>query len=84
MDKQEQIEKMYEDIPSFVGDKYRYGACVHHRELLAEALVNAGYINGADFVEWLKKDIEGKHWLGYVQIIKNYLDKALQEYLKGE
>ena len=48
MDKQreekiKQIDQMYEDIPSIVGNEHKYGMCAHHRELVAEALVNKGY-----------------------------------------
>lgn len=60
MNKQEQIEKMVNAIPDHIvkGDFIRssYITFSPHRRAIAEVLVDKGYINGADFVEWLKEN----------------------------
>lgn len=98
MNKQEQIEKMVrmiceDDTP--YGDEedkvncnecpcYKNKQCeLYQRE--ATSFVEAGYINGADFVEWLKKEIKEAEFLEGKKVrTKMLVDKALQEYLKGE
>lgn len=53
--------------------------------MVATILTEAGYINGADFVEWLEKVIEKEEFLEGKKVkTKTLIDKALQEYLKGE
>lgn len=52
----------------------------HAAEECAEEIINAGYINGEDFVEWLKDN-----WnIVARDIVIESLTKALQEYMKGE
>lgn len=99
MKRQEQIEKMADAIPAIVGKEYLYGMVVNHRELVAVELQKAGYINGADFVEFLKKDIRDTrnyaalssnfmpNCVGYDMAIEHIiksLAEALQEYLNEE
>lgn len=54
----------------------------HIAEQSAEELIEAGYINGADFVEWLKDKAVWTHGVG--TFYESDFDNALQEYLKGE
>lgn len=81
MNKQEQIEKMSEILHKDLG----IGATA---EITAKTLFLKGYINGADFVEFLKsqQELEPPYdddcLCGYVDVDK--LDEYLQEYLKGE
>lgn len=81
----EQIEKMTiamcdEDscrhsCPAYEDD----GTCNYYKKE-ALRLANKGYINGADFVEWLKDN-----WnIVARDIVIESLTEALQEYLKGE
>ena len=91
--RQEQIEKMVTilacgrcgqlswDCPEDEGLKC-YGK--EEARPTATLLVSKGYINGADFVEWLKtKFLYLINEAGHVVDIRT-LDEALQEYLKGE
>lgn len=80
MNKQEQIEKMaQEGRDNLIATNYQDKTDI---ERLCKALYHAGYINGADFVEWLKEKctFDG-HRLAFD---KDEFDTALQEYLKGE
>lgn len=95
MNKQEQIEKMArmiceDDTP--YGDEedkvncnecpcYKNKQCeLYQRE--ATSFVEAGYINGADFVEWLKhKTLDP---ICRAKMENFMFDSLLQEYLKGE
>lgn len=78
MNKQQQIEKMAIDIVSDI-----LLECTAQET--AEHLIGKGYINGADFVEWLKHRYTYDHWKGArVTISFEQLSEALQEYLKGE
>lgn len=80
IEKIKQIDKMYEAIPSLVGNEHRYGMCVHHRELVAEALVNAGYgdVKQAvrEFAEILKENctFDGHR----VALDKNRIDELVK------
>lgn len=80
MNKQEQIEKMaQEGRDNLIATNYQGKTDI---ERLCKALYHAGYINGADFVEWLKEKCQyDGHTVGVWQ---NNLDGLLQEYLKGE
>lgn len=95
MNKQEQIEKMVrlicdDDTP--YGDEedkincnecpcYKNKQCeLYQRE--ATSFVEAGYINGTDFVEWLKEKC--RYDGNKVCVWRKNLDGLLQEYLKGE
>lgn len=85
MNKQEQIEKIDEVLsdslyynldddgrPYYEFDKFE----------VVDNLIKAGYINGADFVEWLKKNFIVATWDRKGNKVK--LAEALQEYTKGE
>lgn len=50
----------------------------------AEELLKAGYINGTDFVEWLKKNLWYDSTTASYVITEDDLAESLQEYLKGE
>lgn len=53
----------------------------------SKALIKAGYINGTDFVEWLKNKYKAEYdrWKGVAISIRiDDIDELLQEYLKGE
>lgn len=96
MNKKEQIEKMAKAIneTTFSGDGFVIGRSKKgtleiedktDTRLVAKWIIERGYINGADFVEWLKNRFTYDHWKGVtVHISLNDLDEALQEYLKGE
>lgn len=76
MNKQEQIEKMSEILHKDLG----IGTTA---EITAKTLFLKGYINGADFVKWLKSRFD--HWKGVAISIRiDDIEKLLQEYLKGE
>lgn len=88
MNKQEQVEKMQSialmAIDISIGDNDYAGSEDKEEaaQYVAEDLQEAGYINGADFVEWLKHS-------GFVtpcseSIVTWELDEALQEYLKDD
>lgn len=102
MNKQEQIEKMTrliceDDTP--YGDEedkieckdcccYKDKRCTLYQDT-ATSITNAGYINGTDFVEWLKN--KGDHFscetdseIEWNAIDVEDLPDLLQEYLKGE
>lgn len=88
MNKQEQIEKMaQEGRDNLIATNYQGKTDI---ERLCKALYHAGYINGADFVEWLKEKYGDLFYeivlreTGYPYREQVDLDKALQEYLKGE
>ena len=103
MDKQEQIEKMATiiacgdcgcaswDCPNDEGIKCY---AKEKAKSTANLLVRNGYINGADFVEWLKsRDISSKDY-PHLEValcfddtreeLTNFIDEALNAYLKGE
>lgn len=90
MNKQEQIEKMARDMCDGCSDAHKIPPeCKPSNHCLifhnVEHAVEAGYINGADFVEWLKHRYTYDHWKGArVTISFEQLSEALQEYLKGE
>ena len=104
MNKQEQIEKMARvmcegDTPyGDEGDKINCNECPCYKNKQCElyqktvtSLMQAGYINGADFVKVLKAkmhedNIEQLCQDGAVdeEYIFDCIDEALQEYLKGE
>lgn len=87
--KQEQIEKMAKAMCEGCSDAHkippecnpRPACCVWEN---AARAINAGYINGADFVEWLKENavVLAVHKDEYISVRR--LNEALQEYLKGE
>lgn len=93
---QQEIDRMYEDIPPFVGDEHRYAMCVHHRELVAEVLVNKGYGNIeqalTEFVEKVKFNLKERcvsvagFDLEDVEIdganVVQQIDETLKEFLK--
>lgn len=57
----------------------------HIAEQSADELIEAGYINGADFVEWLKSKYADLYYLDTFNRQDVFeIDQALQEYLKGE
>ena len=90
MNKQEQIEKMANCIS--VATEYASEICgtpqannMSRKELAAEALILfEGYINGADFVEWLKNRYREDKLPDALIMSETNLDEALQEYLKGD
>lgn len=97
MNKQEQIEKMTTMIACGNCGRCSWdcpedcdGKCYvkEGSKPTANLLVSKGYINGADFVEWLKKSKYVKPYMDDVDycfgINVERLDEALQEYLKGE
>lgn len=87
MNQKEQIEKMAGILNKDLG----VGASA---EIFAKALINRGYINGADFVAHLQiaeiKDKEYPHLATALcfdetrEELTDFINKALQEYLKGE
>lgn len=85
IEKIKQIDKMFEAIPSLVGNEHRYGMCVHHRELVAEALVNAGYgdVKQAvrDFAEKVKEKIDEmvENWTFAVFNVQDAIDELVKE-----
>lgn len=95
MKKQEQIEKMAKAIneTTFSGDGFVIGRSKKgtleiedktDTRLVAKWLIERGYINGADFVEWLKENAVSMTAHGAEYIAVGRLAEALQEYLKGE
>lgn len=95
MNKQEQIEKMAQAMCDGCSDAHKIppeckpsGDCVIFHS--AENAIEAGYINSSDFVEWLKEKYGDLFYeivlreTGYPYREQVDLDKALQEYLKGE
>lgn len=60
----------------------------HIAEESADELILAGYINGADFVEWLREKGYGHLYHHNSQYMSGVglvdVETALQEYLKGE
>lgn len=93
MNKQEQIEKM---AIAMCKDPVGCDFCHHcfkgefdcDEHMFAENAVEEGYINGADFVEWLKSSRFVKPYMDDIDycmgIDIEVLAEALQEYLKGE
>lgn len=84
MNKQEQIEKMAKVISNSCD---REGIAKRCPERIAFALAEAGYVNGADFVEWLKNKYKAEYdrWKGVAISIRiDDIEELLQEYLKGE
>lgn len=86
MNKQEQIEKMAKNMShkESICRQSDCNKCSYAKRFCplkhnAKVLVEAGYINGADFVEWLKKH----PYFGMLCPNPEY-EEALQEYLKGE
>lgn len=91
MNKQEQIEKMARDmsVNESLCRQYDCDHCPYFPQFCwrkedAERLIQAGYINGADFVEFVLNKvtqawIEKRVLLGFKD-----LKSLLQEYLKGE
>lgn len=99
MNKQEQIEKMAKAIneTTFSGDGFVIGRRKKgtleiedktDTRLVSKWLIERGYINGADFVEWLKSSRFVKPYMDDIDycmgIDVEVLAEALQEYLKGE
>ncbi len=99
MNKQKQIEKMAEIMCKdpvgceFCNHCFRGEFdCIEY--MFAENAVEAGYINGADFVEWLKSRVISNRDYPHLAVallcddmreeLSEFIDKALQEYLKGE
>lgn len=90
MNKQEQIEKMIDvmvDSEDCIKAMYGKRLDTDYR-VVANTFVEAGYINGADFVEWLKSSRFVKPYMDDIDycigIDVEVLAKALKEYLKGE
>lgn len=93
MNKQEQIEKMAKAIneTTFSGDGFVIGRRKKgtleiedktDSRLVAKWLIERGYINGADFVEWMKSKYD--HWKGVAISVRiDDIEDLLQEYLKG-
>lgn len=89
MKKQEQIKKITKDLEGIILYdevlKINYNIDEVDIEETAKNLVANGYINGADFVEWLEKKYGRLFYeVGYAYREQADLNKALQEYLKGE
>lgn len=90
MNKQEQIEKMAKETQGCEYDDRNCEDCWQKQQnectyyIVAKSLVGSGYINGADFVEWLKENAVSMTAHGAEYIAVGRLAEALQEYLKGE
>lgn len=91
MNKQEQIEKMKKAMcykPSCKKCTYFKDKHCYYYAGDAKRLIEAGYINGADFVDWLKSSRFVKPYMDDMDycmgIDIEVLAEALQEYLKGE
>lgn len=92
MDKQEQIEKMAQQgRDELIAGNYQGKNDI---ERLCKALHRIGYIDGADFVEWLKSRVITNKVYPHLAVallsndtreeLAEFIDTALQEYLKGE
>lgn len=94
MNKQEQIEKLATalacgncgqpswDCPEDEGLKCYVKEASKPKATL---LVNNGYINGVDFVEWLKSKYADLYYLDTFNRMDVFdIAEALQEYMKGE
>ena len=96
MDKQETREKIITTVKEAIGNNASFEGEMlvlgsndvdHIAEESADELVSKGYINGADFVEWLKESKYAKSYntdIDYHEcecIEVGMLDRALQEYL---
>lgn len=100
MNKQEIKERIISTVKETIGDNIyfeqnndKWDECNalidvngidHIAEQSADELIEAGYINGADFVEWLKENAVSMTAHGAEYIAVGRLAEALQEYLKGE
>lgn len=91
MKKQEQIERIESILTDVLCQKSKdvnEFVSMQSRDIAlqgAKALTNKGYINGADFVEWLKDKWSLKfEWHNMTCVSAGDLNEALQEYLKGE
>lgn len=104
MNKQEIKERIISTVKEAIGDNIyfeqnddKWDECNaiidvngvdHIAEQSAEELIKAGYINGVDFVEWLKSSRFVKPYMDDIDycmgIDIEVLAEALQEYLKGE
>lgn len=90
MNKQEQIEEIESILTNVLCQKSKdvnEFVSMQSRDIApqgAKALTNKGYINGAVFVEWLKKNAVSMTAHGAEYIAVGRLAEALQEYLKGE
>lgn len=86
MNKQDIIEMMKEDMLNNIRayDDNPKGLHLYseQRKDLAEKLLDRGYVNGADFVEWLCEYFSDDG--DFVSAEKEEILEALQEYLKGE
>ena len=85
--KQETREKIITTVKEAIGNNASFEGEMlvlesndvdHIAEQSADELIKAGYINGSDFVEWLKKD----PYFGMLCPNPEY-EEALQEYLGG-
>lgn len=91
MNRQEQIEKMANDMVGEIDYDVNYYSDDNYSEVIidykttAKNIVEKGYINGADFVEWLKSKYADLYYLDTFNRQDIFeIDQALQEYLKGE
>ncbi len=89
MNKQEQIEKMAQAMCDGCSDAHKIppeckpsGDCVIFHS--AENAIEAGYINGADFVRFVRDIFPQQDAWGNDYIYVDRFEEALQEYLKGE
>ena len=99
MDRQETKEKIITTVKEAIGNNATFEGEMlvlesndvdHIAEESADELIKAGYINGADFVEWLKERYgkaytvdRGDYVVVETSIPAKDLDKALREYMKG-
>lgn len=96
MDREEVREKIISTVKEAIGNNASYSGDMavldsndvdHIAEESADALIEAGYINGVDFVEWLKHSCFVKPYMDDVDYCMGVdigkLAEALQEY-KGE
>lgn len=100
MNKQENKERIISIVKEAIGDNIYFeqkddkwdecdavidvNSVDHIAEQSAEELIEAGYINGADFLEWLSTYKEGGNDTYFNILEINFLKRLLQEYLKGE
>lgn len=100
MNKQEIKERIISTVKEAIGDNVyfeqkddKWDECNaiidvngvdHIADQSADELVEAGYINGADFVEWMSTYKEGRNDTYFNTLEINFLKRLLQEYLKGE
>lgn len=92
MNRQEQLKKFCEDVPASLRIDYKYCGNVSPREVLAETLMEKGYIKGTDFIEYLKvADILEKEYPHLAvalcsddvrEELSSFVDTTLQQYLE--